>query len=139
MRRPRTAVLLALAGLALGLGPSGAAASKGDRSAPRRRIITSCPEYHQTRVGNEGLRLELRNSCGFPVACTLTWAVHCRGPAESPGERSFQMELVVGASDSTLASGSACGSGGWDIDAIRWSCDRRAADEHRRTPDGGEL
>ena len=133
MRRPRVAVLLALAalGLMLARASSVAAAPRGKRSVPRDQTITSCPEYHQTRVGDEGIRLELRNSCGFPVACTLSWAVHCRGPAESPGERSAQLDLAIGASDSTFASGSACGRDGWDIDGIRWSCQRRAADDHR--------
>ena len=130
MRRPRTAVLLALVGLGLALAPASiaAAAPKEERrakSVPKKRIITSCPAFHQVRVGNEGLRFELHNTCSFPVACTMTWAVHCRGRGESPGERSGNLELAVGASDSVLASGDACGPDGWDIDGIRWSCDPR--------------
>ena len=139
MRRPRMAVLLALAGLGLWLVPGVAAAPRRKRSAPRDRTITSCPEYHQTRVGNEGIRLELHNTCGFPVACTLSWAVHCRGAAESPGERSSELELAIGASDSSLASGSACGPDGWDVDGIRWSCQRRPGNDPRHSPDGGDL
>jgi hypothetical protein len=126
MRQPRRAVARALAGfgLLLALVPAVAAAPTRTRSVRKARIITSCPEYHQTRVGNEGLRLELRNTCGFPAACTLTWVVHCRGDQESPGERSAQLDLALGATGSTLASGSACGRDGWDIDGIRWSCQR---------------
>ena len=141
MRRPRVAVLLPLVGLGLtlALAPRVAAAPREKRSVPRDRTLTSCPEYHQTRVGNEGIRLELRNTCGFPVACTLSWAVHCRGPAESPGERSSTLDLAIGASDSTLASGSACGRDGWDIDGIRWSCQRRTGDDHPPSPDAGDL
>jgi len=128
MRRPQHAVLLALVGLGLTLAPGLGAAPGGKRSARRDRVITSCPRFHQARVGNEGLRFELENNCGFPVACTLTWAVYCRGPAESPGERSSQMDLAIGASDSAFASGSACGPDGWDIDGIRWTCQKRSAD-----------
>jgi hypothetical protein len=128
MRRPRQAVLLALVGLGLSLASEAAAAPRGKRSA-RDQAITTCPAYRQTRVGNEGLRFELRNTCGFPVACTLTWAVRCRGAAASPGERSAQMDLAVGAADSAFASGSACGPDGWDIGDIRWSCQRRKVDE----------
>jgi hypothetical protein len=130
MRRPRQAVLLALAGLGLSLALAAetAAAPRGKRSA-RDQVITGCPAYRQTRVGTEGLRFELRNTCGFPVACTLTWSVRCRGAAASPGERSAQLDLAVGAADSAFASGSACGPDGWDIGDIRWSCQRRKAEE----------
>jgi hypothetical protein len=120
MRRPQPAVLLALIGFAL--APSLAAAPRRQRSVPKQRTLTSCPVFHQSRVGSEGLRLELQNSCAFPVACTLTWSVHCRGASESPGERSDSLELPVGATDAVVASGAACGRGGWDIDRIRWSC-----------------
>ncbi len=129
MRPPQPAVLLALIGFAL--APNLAAAPRRQRSVPRQRSLTSCPAFHQSRVGNEGLRLELRNSCAFPVACTLTWAVHCRGASESPGERSSSLELAIGAADSVVASGAACGADGWDIDGIRWSCQPRPA-----PPDG---
>jgi hypothetical protein len=135
MRLPRSAVLLASLGFGLTLAPGLAAAPGGKRSARRDRVTTSCPRFHQTRVGNEGLRFELENTCGFPVDCTLTWAVHCRGGAESPGERSSQMELSIGASDSAFASGSACGPDGWDIDGIRWSCQRRSPDAADRHPE----
>ena len=97
--------------------------------------MTGCPKYHQARVGNDGLRFELENTCGFPVACTLTWAVHCRAGAESPGERSAQLDLAVGASDSAFASGSACGAAGWDIDGIRWNCQRRNVPDGEAHPD----
>ncbi len=129
MRRPHKAVLLAIVGTALGLGPApaprSAAAPGRARSVPRKKIVGSCPTFHQTRVGNDGLRFELTNTCGFPVACVLSWSVHCRGPAESPGERSGNLALAVGARDSVLASGDACGAEGWDIDGIHWSCDKR--------------
>ena len=142
MRRPRTAVLLALVGLGLALAPAStsAAAPKRERSVSKKRIITSCPAFHQARVGNEGLRFELHNTCSFPVACTLTWAVHCRGRGESPGERSGSLELAVGDSDSVVASGDACGPDGWDIDGIHWSCDPRPGDRGKSS-DGkdGEL
>ena len=131
MRQPRRAVARALAGfgLMLALVPAAAAAPTRTRSAPRDRTITSCPDYSQTRVGSEGLRLELRNTCGFPVVCTLTWVVHCRGGQASPGERSSELELAIGASGSTVASGSACGRHGWDVDGIRWACQRHAPGE----------
>lgn len=130
MQPPRIAVLLALAGILFGSGA--AAAPKGNRSVQRERQrerpIRGCPAFRQTRIGNEGLRFELRNTCGFPVGCTLSWSVHCRGGGESPGERSAQLELAKGASDSAEASGSACGRDGWDIDAIHLSCQRRQND-----------
>jgi len=135
MRRPRKTVLLALAGLALVLAPGAVAAPRGKRSAPKDRIITGCPKYHQTRVGNEGIQFELDNTCGFPVACTLTWAVHCRGVAESPGERSAELDLAVGTRGSAFASGSACGADGWDIDGIRWNCQRRTIPDGEAHPD----
>jgi hypothetical protein len=135
MRRPHKAVLLAIVGMIFGMGlglapgpgpaPMLAAAPGRVRSVPRKKIIGSCPAFRQTRAGNDGLRFELHNTCNFPVACVLTWSVHCRGPAESPGERSGALELAVGARDSVLASGDACGPDGWDIDGIHWSCDKR--------------
>ncbi|HVV50778.1 MAG TPA: hypothetical protein VHO06_14025 [Polyangia bacterium] len=125
MRRPRTAVLLALVGLGLALASASAAAPGRRRSVPQKKLIGSCPAFHQTRMGNDGLRFELSNTCGFPVTCALTWSVHCRGPAESPGERTETLELAAGARDSVVASGDACGPDGWQIDGIRWSCDRR--------------
>jgi hypothetical protein len=130
MRSPLPAVLLALIGCAL--APNLAAAPRRQRSAPRQRLLTSCPVFRQSRVGNEGLRFELRNSCAFPVACTLTWSVHCRGADESPGERSGSLELAIGATDAVVASGAACGRDGWDIDGIRWSCQPRPV-----APEGG--
>ena len=120
MRRPHTAVLLTLAAFAL--APRLAAAPRQERSAPKPRIIRSCPAFHQSRAGDDGLRFELHNTCKFPVACELSWAVHCRGAAESPGPRSSHVDLAVGASDGVLASGSACGAAGWDIDDIHWTC-----------------
>jgi hypothetical protein len=143
MRRPHTAVLLALVGTGLGLSlapastPTWAAAPGRQRSVPRKKIIGSCPAFQQTRVGNQGLRFDLHNTCGFPVACVLTWSVHCRGPEESPGERSGNLELAVGARDSVLASGDACGADGWDIDGIHWSCDKRPAPD--KAAGDGEL
>jgi hypothetical protein len=120
MRRPR-AVLLVLIGLAL--APRLAAAPRRQRSVSKQRL-TSCPAFHQSRVGNEGLRFELSNTCRLPVACTLSWAVHCRA-GESPGERSTSLDLAPGAADGVFASGAACGPPGWDIDGIRWSCQPR--------------
>ena len=143
MRRPQQAVLLAIVvtglGLALAPAPTVAAAPGRERSVPRKKIIGSCPAFHQTRAGNEGLRFELQNTCRFPVACVLTWSVHCRGAAESPGERSGNLELAVGARDSVLASGDACGRDGWDIDGIHWSCDKRAPPDKSAGGGDGEL
>jgi hypothetical protein len=135
MQPPRVAVLLALAGVLVGSGV--AAAPKGKRSVRPDRPVRGCPAFRQTRMGNDGLRFELRNTCGFPVGCTLSWSVHCRGDGESPGERSAQLELAVGASDSAVASGSACGPDGWDIDTIRWTCDRRKGNSGK-DPTGAE-
>ncbi len=73
------------------------------------------------------MRFELHNTCALPVVCSLSWSVHCRGSAESPGERSSSLELTVGATDGVVASGSACGRDGWDIDGIRWSCQPQPA------------
>ena len=126
MRPPPSAVLLALIGIAL--APSLAAAPRRQRSAPKRPTLTNCPTFHQSRLGNEGLRFDLHNSCAVPVVCALSWSVHCRGSAESPGERSSSLELAVGATDGVVASGSACGRDGWDIDGIRWSCQPQPAD-----------
>jgi hypothetical protein len=129
MRPPPTAVLLALIGMALAQAPNLAAAPRRHGSVPRQRAITNCPAFHQSRMGNEGLRFELHNSCGRPVICALSWSVHCRGAAESPGERASSIELPVGATDGVVASGSACGSEGWDIDGIHWSCQPRPASQ----------
>jgi hypothetical protein len=137
MQAPRIAVLLALAGILFGSGA--AAAPKGNRSVRRERTIRGCPAFRQSRTGNEGLRFELRNTCGFPVGCTLSWSVHCRGGGESPGERSAQLELAKGASDSAEASGSACGPAGWDIDGIHWSCERRKDDADDASAGAGNL
>jgi hypothetical protein len=125
MRRPHTAVLLALIGIAL--APSLAAAPRRQRSALKKRALTNCPAFHQSRIGNEGLRFDLQNNCGVPVVCSLSWSVHCRGSAESPGERSSSLELAIGTTDGVVASGSACGPDGWDIDGIHWSCQPQPA------------
>jgi hypothetical protein len=120
MRPPPSAVLLALIGIAL--APSLAAAPRRQRSAPKQPTLRNCPAFRQSRLGNEGLRFELHNTCAVPVVCALSWSVHCRGSAESPGERTSSLELAVGATDGVVASGNACGPNGWDIDGIRWSC-----------------
>ncbi len=122
MRPPPSAVLLALIGIALAPAPNLAAAPRRQRSAPKQRVLTNCPAFRQSRVGNDGLRFELHNTCSLPVVCALSWSVHCRGSAESPGERASTLELAIGATDGVVASGSACGAAGWDIDGIRWSC-----------------
>ena len=123
MRTLRVAVLLVVA--SFGYGRDGTATSR-KKSNRRPTTVVSCPEYGQERVGDEGLRLELRNTCGYPVRCTLSWEVHCRGRAmvESPGARSSVLALANGASDAVIASGVACGSAGWEIDNVRWTCDR---------------
>jgi hypothetical protein len=135
MRPPQAAALLALIGFAL--APDLAAAPKRQRSVRKERLLASCPAFHQTRVGNEGLRFELANTCKRPVACTLTWSVHCR-VGESPGERSMSLDLAIGATDAVVASGAACGAAGWDIDGIHWSCQPRplAPDGAAHTEDG---
>ena len=125
MRPPPNAVLLAMIGIAL--APSLAAAPRRQRSAPRQPTLRNCPAFRQSRLGNEGLRFELHNTCALPVVCALSWSVHCRGSAESPGERVSSLELAVGATDGVVASGSACGRDGWDIDGIRWSCQPQPA------------
>ena len=125
MRPPPSAVLLALIGIAL--APSLAAAPRRQRSAPKQRTLTNCPTFRQSRLGNEGLRFEFHNTCALPVVCSLSWSVHCRGSAESPGERASTLQLAVGATDGVVASGNACGRDGWDIDGIRWSCQPRPA------------
>jgi hypothetical protein len=122
MRQPPSAVLLAQIGIALAPAPNLAAAPRRQRSARQQRVLTNCPAFHQSRVGNEGLRFELHNTCALPVVCALSWSVHCRGSTDSPGERASTLELAIGATDSVVASGSACGRDGWDIDGIRWSC-----------------
>ncbi len=124
MRPPPRAVLLALAPFVV--APSLAAAPTGDRSVPRPRTLASCPALHQSRAGDDGLRLELHNTCAVPVSCALSWVVHCRGRAESPGARSATLDLAVGARDGVVASGAACAPDGWNIDAIHWSSQRRS-------------
>ncbi len=120
MRRPLTAVLLALA--ALVSAPRVAAAPARQRSNPKQPTIRGCPAFHQSRAGDDGLRFELHNTCKVPVACELSWAVHCRGGGDSPGARSSHLDLAVDARDAVVASGSACGAAGWDIDDIHWTC-----------------
>ena len=123
MRTLRVAVLLVVA--SFGYGRDGAATSR-KKSNRRPTTVASCPEYGQERSGDEGLRLELRNTCAYPVRCTLSWEVHCQGRAraDSPGARSSELALASGASDAVIASGVACGSAGWDIANIRWACER---------------
>jgi hypothetical protein len=132
MRHARIAVLLALAVLCV--ERTGSAARK-KRSAQQAAPTAGCPAYKQERVGNEGLRLELRNACAFPISCTLSWVVRCRSAdAESPGSRSSTLELPPGARERVLASGSACGQGGWDIADITWACDHPRPAPTRKDP-----
>jgi hypothetical protein len=94
------------------------------RGAPARSI-DQCVKYGKQAVGNEGLRLELRNGCGFGVTCTLTWEVRCLAGGR-PTSHDAHLQLPSGSSDGTVASGSACGAAGWEITAIRWWCEQAA-------------
>jgi hypothetical protein len=136
MRYARFALLLALAVLCVERTGS---AARRKRSAQRAESTVGCPAYKQERVGNEGLRLELRNGCAFPISCTLSWVVRCRSAdAESPGSRSSALELQPGARERVLASGSACGAGGWDVSDINWSCDHPRSAPSRKDPSAPE-
>src|SRR5690242_7208338 len=125
MRRPHLAALL-LAGAALG-SVAGAAAPRGERSAKATPLVTACVKFRTERAGDEGLRLDLRNGCGYRVSCKLTWQVRCRGSrGESAVSRSEDVPLAPGAEESTLAEAAAgCGPEGWEIKDVRWYCESR--------------
>ncbi len=122
MRRTRFAVQVAVAALLLARGSGLVMAGK---AIGPRRSIDRCVKYSKEQLGNEGLRMQLHNGCDFGVSCALSWELRCLGGGR-PTARSSRLDLASGASDAALAYGTGCGPAGWQIAAIRWTCEQIA-------------
>ena len=108
-----------------GLGPSERIAGSAEPVRGFRAKIGTCVKYSKEPIGNEGLRMQLRNSCDFGVSCALSWELRCLAGGR-PTARSSRLDLASGASDAALAYGTGCGPGRWEIAAIRWTCEQIA-------------
>ena len=86
MQRLPMAALLAMAVLCVE-HPGWAARGKKSVRGNQSGFASDCAEYSQEKV-NDGLRFELRNTCSYPLTCSLSWEVRCAGGRESPGARS---------------------------------------------------
>ena len=125
MQRLPMAALLAMAVLCVE-HPGWAARGKKSVRGNQTGFASDCAEYSQDKV-NDGLRFELRNTCSYPLTCSLSWEVRCQGGRNSPGARSTQLELPPNGSGSAAAYASACAPHGWSISDVRWRCDKREA------------
>ena len=125
MQRLPMAALLAMAVLCVE-HPGWAARGKKSVRGNQSGFASDCAEYSQEKV-NDGLRFELRNTCGYALTCALSWEVRCAGGRDSPGARSSQLELAPNGTASAAAYASACAPHGWSISDVRWRCDKREA------------
>jgi len=125
MQRLPMAALLAMAVLCVE-HPGWAARGKKSVRDNQSGFASDCAEYSQDKV-NDGLRFELRNTCSYPLTCSLSWQVRCEGGRGSPGGRSSQLELAPNGSGSAAANASACAPHGWSVSDVRWRCDKREA------------
>jgi hypothetical protein len=128
MRRPLFAVLPVLVAATLASGHS---AARGPKSAkpPTKKLesVMACMKYRQQRlVEDGGLRMELRNCCHGPVKCAISWEVRC-GKGGKPDAKSADLEIPAGSTESAYGYGAAaCGNEGWQISAVRWTCETAA-------------
>jgi hypothetical protein len=123
MQRLPMAALLAMAVLCVE-HPGWAARGKKSVRGNQSGFASDCAEYSQEKV-DDGLRFELRNTCSYPLTCSLSWEVRCEGGRGSPGTRSNQLELAPNGTGSAAANASACAPYGWSVSAVRWHCDKR--------------
>ena len=85
MQRLPMAALLAMAVLCVehtGWAARGKKSVRGNQSG----FASDCAEYSQEKV-NDGLRFELRITCSYALACSLSWEVRCAGGATSARRR----------------------------------------------------
>jgi hypothetical protein len=159
MQRLPTAALLAMAVLCFGhpgwaargkktvsaesepsKGSEPPATGSGRRSRPapntKQQFAADCAQYSQEKL-SDGLRFELRNTCSYPIACSLSWEVRCEGGSGSPGGRTAQLELAARESGSASANASACAPRGWSVSAVRWRCETRGNGNAKTNDSGG--
>lgn len=86
-------------------------------------VVSECVQVEASNVA-EGMSLNVHNTCGFAVRCTLTWAVRCEGDAAeaTPRPASLTVRLAEAARQVLVASGAACGEQIWEITDDRWEC-----------------
>src|SRR5688572_7205343 len=123
MRRVVIAALLAAAAYAH--APTEATAQDKSTS-PRPARVGRCVKYDQG-ASESALRLELRNACGFPVSCNLSWEVRC--DADEPGDarvESSELAIDRGETASATASALRCDEAdGWTVENVVWTCTKQ--------------
>jgi hypothetical protein len=134
MRRPLFAALPVLVVAAIASGHSvaqGSRSAKGPAKPPVKKLesVMACMKFRQQRlVEDGGLRMELRNCCHGPVKCAISWEVRC-GRGGKPAAQSADLEIAAGSTESAFGYGIECGNDGWQIAAVKWSCETAAATE----------
>ncbi len=106
----------------VGATPAHAQKRADSDSAKKKRAIRRCVDYRQEQR-DDGLRIRLRNDCGFELSCTVSWRVRCDEDEPETQRRKAETLLIdEGVTDGVYASAAACGDDGWRVSSVRWTC-----------------
>jgi hypothetical protein len=115
----------ALALLSLLVSTTAGADKDAVRKKPARQSIADCATFVQKDSGETTVDFTVDNACSIPVECTVTWSLTCA--PDVPKRRSKKFEgasftLASTETKTTTASADRCGSDGWAIADVSWSC-----------------
>lgn len=107
------------------LAPTPVSMAQGEK--PRHQRVSRCVKYSQTMGGDkQSVDIGLANRCRFAVSCTVEWRVSCDSDgAGAAGEAAQSLELGKGDRQTINASAARCGDDGWEVQDIRWTCERQ--------------
>lgn len=91
-----------------------------------KRSMATCAAFDQTDKDDDTTTFTIRNACGIPVDCAISWKLVCapdskKRRTEHPSSQTI-CSLADGAQQSTDASAVSCGADAWAIQNIQWSC-----------------
>lgn len=96
-----------------------ASAVSAQNKSRKVRAISSCVKYDRTQA-DDGLNLNLDNTCDIDVECTMSWTLRCDAGGKHPA--SDTLDITSGQMSTAFASADACGDDGWRISGVKWSC-----------------
>lgn len=107
------------------LAPSSVSMAQGSARRPQR--VSRCVKYSQTMGSDkQSVDIGLANRCRFAVSCTVEWRVSCESDgAGNSGEAARSLDLGAGARQTINASAARCGDESWEVQDIRWTCERQ--------------